>query len=98
MSLLGLNRGFMKPRALLIAKFFPAVCLLLLSTAGWTQDDKNKSDIEKRIENAAKVLDEIMATRDKGIPDKILGDANRIAVLRSMVNIADRLGGSHGKR
>src|SRR4051812_18682292 len=93
----GLNRGFMKRLALLVAKLLPAVCLLLMSTAGFTQDDKNKSDIEKRIENAAKVLDEIMATPDKGIPDKIIGDAKCIAVIPSMVKIAVGFGGSHGK-
>jgi hypothetical protein len=54
----GLNRGFMKRLFLLIAKLVPLVCLLLVSIAGWTQDEKNKSDIEKRIDNAAKVLDE----------------------------------------
>ena len=82
---------------MLVARFFPAVCLLLVSTPGWTQDEKNKSDIEKRIENAAKVLDEIMATPDKGIPDKIMGDAKCIAVIPSMVKIAVGFGGSHGK-
>jgi len=87
----------MKRLTLLVAKLLPVVCLLLVSIAGWTQDGKNKSDIEKRIENAAKVLDEIMATPDKGIPDKIMGDAKCIAVIPSMVKIAVGFGGSHGK-
>ena len=81
----------MKRLPLLVAKLLPAACLVLLSTAGWTQDDKNKSDIEKRIDNAAKVVDEIMATPDKGIPDKIMGDAKCIAVVPSMVKIRCRL-------
>jgi len=84
-------------KRLALAKLLPAVCLLFSSTAGWTQDDKNKSDIEKRIDNAAKVLDEIMATPDKGIPDKIMGDAKCIAVVPSMLKIAVGFGGSHGK-
>jgi SH3 domain-containing YSC84-like protein 1 len=96
--LIGSGEGYrMKRLALLLAKPFPALCLLLASTVGWTQDDKNKSDIEKRIENAAKVLDEIMATPDKGIPDKIMGDAKCIAVVPSMLKIAVGFGGSHGK-
>jgi lipid-binding SYLF domain-containing protein len=43
------------------------------------------------------VLDEIMATPDKGIPDKIMSDAKCIAVIPSMVKIAVGFGGSHGK-
>ena len=45
----------------------------------------------------SKVLDEIMATPDKGIPDKIMSDAKCIAVIPSMVKIAVGFGGSHGK-
>jgi len=87
----------MKRLALLVAKLIPAVCLLLTSSAGWTHNDKNKSDIEKRIDNVAKVLDENMATPDKGIPDKIMGDAKCIAVVPSMLKIAVDFGGSQGK-
>ncbi len=58
---------------------------------------KDQSDIEKRINNAAKVLDEIMATPDKGIPDKIMSDAKCIAIIPAMVKIAVGFGGSHGK-
>jgi SH3 domain-containing YSC84-like protein 1 len=70
-------------------------CLLLVSTA-WSAD-KERSDMEKRIDNAAKVLDEIMATPDKAIPDKIMGGAKCIAVVPSMVKIAVGFGGNHGK-
>ena len=58
---------------------------------------KGQSDIEKRIDNSAKVLDEIMSTPDKGIPDKIMSDAKCIAIIPSMVNIAVGVGGDHGK-
>ena len=61
---------------------------------GWIKD---KSDIEKRIQNAANVLDEIMAVKDKAIPDKIMADAECIAVVPSMVKIAIGFGGNHGK-
>src|ERR1700746_2545687 len=72
------------------------LCSVLVG-AGWAADENNKSDIEKRIDNAAKVLDEIMATPDKAIPDKVMGDAKCIAVIPSMVKIAIGFGGSHGK-
>jgi SH3 domain-containing YSC84-like protein 1 len=68
----------------------------ILTTPGWSAD-KDQSDIEKRIDNSAKVLDEIMSTPDKGIPDKIMSDARCIAIIPSMVKIAVGFGGSHGK-
>jgi SH3 domain-containing YSC84-like protein 1 len=84
---------------LFCTKTFLALCsVLLLAGAGWGVDkEKDKSEVEKRIDNAAHVLDEIMATPDKGIPDKIMSDAKCIAVIPSMVKIAIGFGGSHGK-
>ena len=78
-------------------------CLMVLGIcsmfvgASWAADDKDQSDIAKRIENSAKVLDEIMATPDKAIPDKVMRDAKCIAVIPSMVKIAIGFGGNHGK-
>ena len=74
--------------------------VLLLASVGWSADkdtNKDQSDIAKRIDNSAKVLDEIMSTPDKGIPDKIMSDAKCIAVVPSMVKIAIGFGGNHGK-
>lgn len=60
-------------------------------------DSKAGTDIAKRLNNAASVLDEIMGTPDKGIPKDILSDAKCITVIPSMVNIAVGIGGRHGK-
>jgi len=68
--------------------------LLLTTSLAWSAD---KSDLEKRIDNAAKVLEEIMATPDKSIPDKVMNEAKCIAVIPSMVKVAIGFGGSHGK-
>lgn len=70
--------------------------LLLLASVAWGAD-KDQSDIDKRIDNAAKVLTEIMGTPDKAIPDKVMTEAKCIAVVPSMVKIAVGFGGSHGK-
>src|ERR1035438_6506874 len=71
---------------------------LLLIGMGWSQDeDKSESSIQKRIETAANVLNEIMGTPDKAIPDKVMHDAKCIAVIPSMVKIAVGFGGNHGK-
>ena len=71
--------------------------LLLVTSMAWSADDKDRSDIDKRLEASANVLNEIMATPDKAIPDKVMSDAKCIAVIPSMVKIAVGFGGSHGK-
>jgi lipid-binding SYLF domain-containing protein len=71
--------------------------LLLLAGVGWSQDDKDQTSIQKRIDTAANVLNEIMGTPDKAIPDKVMHDAKCIAVIPSMVKIAVGFGGNHGK-
>ena len=73
---------------------FLGATFLLVTGVGWSAD---KSDISKRIEASAKVLDEIMATPDKAVPDKVMRDAKCIAVIPSMVKIAVGFGGNHGK-
>jgi len=77
-------------------------CLLVLTICSifvgvsWSAD-KDESDVAKRIDASAKVLNEIMATPDKAIPDKVMRDAKCIAVVPSMVKIAVGFGGNHGK-
>lgn len=70
-----------------------------LTSIAWgaDKDDKDQSDIQKRIEASAHVLDEIMGTPDKAIPDKVMSDSKCIAVVPSMIKIAVGFGGSHGK-
>src|ERR1700752_5175445 len=74
-----------------------AVALLLADTAAWSASDKDQSEIEKRITAAATVLNEIMATPDKAIPDKIMNDSKCVAVIPSMVKVAFVVGGNRGK-
>jgi lipid-binding SYLF domain-containing protein len=69
---------------------------LMLASMAWAADDKD-SDVDKRIDAAARVLNEIMAVPDKAIPDNVMSDAKCIAVVPSMVKIAVGFGGSHGR-
>ena len=101
-----------RTRATKLVSFLSAT-ILLFATAGWvaaqtstdTSNDQasantgsnSQSDIEKRIKNAADVLDEVMAEKDKAIPDKIMGEAACIIVVPSMFKVAFGFGGSHGK-
>jgi lipid-binding SYLF domain-containing protein len=80
-------------------KYLLTLALMTPICAGvsWGGDDKDRSDIDKRIEASANVLSEIMATPDKAIPDEIMSNAKCIAVVPSMIKIAVGFGGSHGK-
>jgi lipid-binding SYLF domain-containing protein len=80
-------------------KYLLALTTMALIFAGltWGADDKDRSDIDKRIDASATVLSEIMATPDKAIPDKIMSDAKCIAVVPSMIKVAIGIGGNHGK-
>src|ERR1700719_4933735 len=70
---------------------------LLFASLTWAADDKDEADINKRIDGAANVLNEIMATPDKAIPNSIMSDARCIAVVPSMIKIAIGIGGNHGR-
>lgn len=70
---------------------------MVLAPKGRAEDNKDRSDIDKRLEASANVLDEIMGTPDKAIPDKIMSDSECIAVVPSMIKIALGFGGKHGK-
>ena len=58
---------------------------------------KEDSDVEKRLQASANVLQEIMGAPDKGIPEEILKDAKCIVVVPSMVKFAIGIGGHYGK-
>ena len=72
--------------------------VLILVAMSWAADnDKEQLDINKRITKSAEVLNEIMGTPDKAIPDKVMEKAKCIAVVPSVVKIAVGFGGEHGK-
>jgi SH3 domain-containing YSC84-like protein 1 len=72
--------------------------VLVLATMSWAADnDKDQSDISKRIIKSADVLNEIMATPDKAIPDGVMEHAKCIAVVPSVIKVAVGFGGEHGK-
>src|SRR5712691_559694 len=74
---------------------------LLLPALGtlYAQDAKSKSesDAMKRINAAATVLEEIMATPDKGIPEDLLKSAKCVGVVPSMIKGGFIVGGRYGK-
>ena len=69
--------------------------MLGVATLGWS--DTKKEDATDRLDNAGKVLHEIMATPDKGIPSEVLEHAKCIAVVPHMVKGGFVLGAEGGK-
>jgi SH3 domain-containing YSC84-like protein 1 len=77
---------------------FGATLVIAMSTFAMAADkDDNQTDIDKRLDAATKVVDEIMATPDKAIPNKVMESSKCLVVIPSLVKIAVGFGGSHGK-
>jgi SH3 domain-containing YSC84-like protein 1 len=60
-------------------------CALFTVSAGQTSADQRTSDEIKRVDAAARVLEVVMETPDKGIPEDLLGAAKCVAVVPSMM-------------
>jgi lipid-binding SYLF domain-containing protein len=69
--------------------------MLGVATLGWS--DTKKEEAADRLDNAAKVLHEVMAAPDKGIPSEVLDHAKCIAVVPHMVKGGFVLGAEGGK-
>ena len=72
-----------------------AFIFLLLTLALLTQAIAETA--ANRVESAANVLNEIMTTPDKGIPEEILGSAKCIAVVPSLLKGGLGFGGAYGR-
>lgn len=77
-------------------RFFLAIVVLGLSSLSWAGDDTRKDSIE-RLDKAAAVLNEIMATPDKGIPEEVIASAKCIAVVPHLIKGAFIFGAKHGR-
>src|SRR6202034_53834 len=71
------------------------VCLCRFSIAA--DDQPNDSKAQDRLQAAADVLNEIQAAPDKGIPQEVLGSAECVAVVPSMLKGGFILGAKYGR-
>ena len=71
------------------------VALLSLTSLGWAGSDR-ESSID-RMDNAGRVLQEIMAAPDNGIPEEVLEHAKCVAVVPHMINGGLIVGGNNGR-
>jgi lipid-binding SYLF domain-containing protein len=69
--------------------------LSALSLPGWASD--SKANVDERLQNATKVINEIMQTPDKGIPDSIMSKATCVAVVPSLKKGAFVVGAQYGQ-
>ncbi len=79
-------------------KRFLAVCVLLCvatATLATESDDENKA--EDRIKAAANVLDEIQSAPDQGVPEEVLGSAECVAIVPSMLKGGFIVGARYGR-
>jgi lipid-binding SYLF domain-containing protein len=76
-------------------KLLVLVLLASLSGAAWAAENREK--VVDRVDAAATVLDEIMAAPDKGIPEEVLGSAECIAVVPSLLKGGFVVGAAYGK-
>ena len=66
-----------------VKKLIMCVALLSLSSPGWAESDRGASDA--RLDHAGRVIAEIMAAPDKGIPQEVLEHARCVAVVPHML-------------
>lgn len=71
------------------------VALLSLTSFGWAESKREAST--DRLDNAGKVLNEIMSAPDKGIPEEVLDHAKCVAVVPHMLKGGFVFGAENGR-
>jgi len=79
-------------RHLLLTLLVVSLCSLIFA-----QDQEKESKASDRVQAAADVLNEIQAAPDSGIPQEILGSAQCVAVVPSMLKGGFIVGGRYGR-
>jgi SH3 domain-containing YSC84-like protein 1 len=69
--------------------------VLLFATCAWA--GQTREDVDGRLDHAAKVMQQIMATPDKGIPDEVLEHAQCVAVVPDLLKGGFVFGAEHGR-
>jgi len=75
-------------------KIFALLCIAGMSLPAFASD---KATLDSRLESARSVIDEVMQTPDKGIPDSIVKQATCIAVVPSLKKGAFIVGAQYGQ-
>jgi lipid-binding SYLF domain-containing protein len=73
------------------------VLVASLCSTAWAAGGKRRAAELERIQAAGRVMNEIMAAPDKGIPSNILSDAQCVAVVPSLLKGGFIVGGAYGR-
>ena len=76
-------------------KLMLAVLLFGLAHLAWGA--QTRTEVEDRLQSAAKTLDAIMNAPDKGIPEEVFRGAKCVAVMPNMLKGGFVFGGKHGR-
>ena len=76
-------------------KMITIVALLSMTTIGWA--GSNRASTDDRLDHAARVLNEIMAAPDSGIPEEVLEHARCVAVVPHMLKGGFVFGAENGR-
>lgn len=74
-----------------------AVCAMAMVSGAMGVQAESKAKLDERLTNARNVLNEIMATPDKAIPNQILSQAECVAVIPAYKKGAFIVGAQYGK-
>jgi lipid-binding SYLF domain-containing protein len=80
--------------AVTMKKLLLLMVVFCMGTLSWAN---GREDATQRLTNAGTVLDQIMASPDKGIPQEVIDNAKCIAVVPSMIKGGFIFGGKHGR-
>jgi len=78
-------------------KFLLLTLMLSLCSFSFAKDEEKESKAADRVQAAAQVLDEIQGAPDKGIPQEVLGSAECVAVVPSMLKGGFIVGAKYGR-
>src|SRR5512133_3373155 len=78
-------------------KTMVTILLVLLASASFSRADTDRENAEKRLHDAAEVLQQIMSAPDKGIPEEVIKGAKCIAVIPHEIKGGFVVGARHGK-
>ena len=78
-------------------KFMLLTLIVTLSSLSFAKDDEKETKAADRVQTAAQVLDEIQGAPDKGIPQEVLGSAECVAVVPSMLKGGFIVGAKYGR-
>jgi lipid-binding SYLF domain-containing protein len=84
-----------RKRGTILKKLMLFVALLSLTSFGWAESKREAST--DRLDNAGKVLNEIMSAPDKGIPEEVLDHAKCVAVVPHMLKGGFVFGAENGR-